>query len=276
MAKHDKDNPTIFDFSNITDATKSALALSYEAVKEHMDVLPDEIVEFYKSADDQLDFGVIAAAKAEDEKKENKDKKKAPGDEEEEEDEDKDKAKDKKKKADEIVAEKNAERNAQLITAIKSALPGAVTQIQSEAVAPLKVEIEKNRTEIATLVGRLEREEMVEIAKSLMPNGDKPSEEKVAELMVIRKGMDDKQWAAYLEGRKSDVAIIEKAALFERQSNPGATAPASAYAELKGIADSLVEKSEIKDAQAAFEAAIHMNPSIYDRYVKEQAAQAKS
>ena len=116
---------------------------------------------------------------------------------------------------------------------------------------------------------------MVEIAKSLMPNGDKPSEEKIAELTIIRKSMDDKQWGTYLEGRRSDKIVMEKAALFERQSNPSATVPASAFAELQSIADSIIEKSEIKDSSAAMETAIHQNPTLYARYQKEQAAQAK-
>jgi len=248
----------VFDFTEVSDEVKSAIALSHEAVKSHLDSLPEVVVNFYKSAAEQLELTTEGeAAKAED-------------DDEEEEDEN-GKKKKKKDNEDDVDMTKSIEL-------IKSALPGVIETANKSAVAaaimPLKTEIEKSATRIEELENKLAQDELRETAVTLMPNGDKPSDELVSQLTIIRKSMDDKQWGSYLEGQRARVAQIEKSALFERVSNPQATAPGSAYEQLETIAKSIIEKSETKDTSKAFEIACEQNPKLYAQYRTEQAKQA--
>lgn len=249
-----------YDFSEIGDQTKNALALSYEAIKGDIDSLPDEVGEFFKSAAKELDLDV-QIIKAEHPK---------PKDDESE--DEKKKRLENLKKAEEEAEEKEAIKKTDMI---KSALPGALEAAQKLVVEPLRVEIKKAQDEITTLRDKLQRDDMRVFAKDMLPGDDDPSDEKVDELITIRKSMDDKSWDNYIEGQRSLVVQIEKSQLFERQSHPGASTSGSAYEKLDSIAKGIIEKSENKDPGKAWEYAVETNPTLYDQYRKEQAAQAK-
>lgn len=254
--KQGDDEDEGYDFSEIEDSTKNALALSYEAIKsaDVMDSLPEEVGEFYKSAAKELKL---------DEKIEIR---KAEQDNEDEKDEEK--KKERIKKAEEAEAIKKTEM-------IKTALPGALEAAQKLVVEPLQVEIKKAQEEITTLQSKLQRDEMRIFAKSMIPGDDAPTDEQVDELITIKKSMDDKGWESYVKNQRGLVVQIEKSALFERQSNPAASTPGSAYEQLESISKSIVEKSEDKDPGKAWDHAVETNPTLYNQYRKEQAAQAK-
>ncbi len=243
-----------YDFSEIEDKTKNALALSYEAIKGDIDSLPEEVGEFYKSAAKELNLD------------ENIEIKKAEHENEDEEDEKK--KKERMEKAEAAEAKKKVDM-------IKSAFPGALEAAQEAVVKPLQTEIKKAQDEITQLTDKLQRDEMRIFAKSMIADDDDLTDEKVDELIIIKKSMDDKGWNRYIEGQRGILVQLEKSQLFERQSHPAASTPGSAYAQIEQITKSIIEKSEDTDPGKAWEFAIKSNPTLYDQYRKEQAAQAK-
>ncbi|KKN68663.1 hypothetical protein LCGC14_0448540 [marine sediment metagenome] len=178
----------------------------------------------------------------------------------------------KKKKRIEDAEKAEAKKKTDMI---KSAFPGVLETIHKAAVEPLQVEIKKAQDEITDLRDKLQRDEMRIFAKSMTPGDDDPTDEQVDELITIKKSMDDKGWDSYIKSQRGLVVQIEKSQLFERQSNPAASTPGSAYEQLDSIAKSIIEKSEDKDPGKAWEHAVQTNPTLYDQYRKEQAAQAK-
>lgn len=242
-----------YDFSEIGDSTKNAVALSYEAIKNDIDSLPEEVGEFFKSAAKELNLD------------ENIEIIKAQHDNEDEEDEEK--KKERMKKAEEAEDKKKTDM-------IKSAFPGVLEASQKAVVEPLRVEIQKAQDEIATLQDKLQRDEMRIFAKSMIPGDDTLSDAKVDELITIKKSMDDKSWTSYVEGQRGILVQLEKSQLFERQSHPAASTPGSAYEQLNALTKSIIEKSQDKDPGKAWEFVIQTNPVLYNAYRKEQAAQA--
>ncbi len=274
MAKSKKDGePVTYDFTEISGETKSALGLAYVALKPHIDAgtLPEEVGHFYKSAAEALDLEAetVVIEKAghngedEDKDEDDKDKKKKKKfNFDKNEDEDKDK-----------VISKSA------ASIIREALPVIISKAQEEAVKPLQIEIRKAQETIDALQGRLDREDMIDVARTLTIDGGDPADELVDQLTVIRKSMDDpKKWESYLEGQRGLKAQIEQGKLFEKSMLPSAqtTSEGSAFAQLQTIADGIIQKSENKDKSAAFDIAIEQNPKLYDRYVSEQTQQAKA
>ncbi|KKN69244.1 hypothetical protein LCGC14_0442390 [marine sediment metagenome] len=76
MAKNKDEDPS-YDFSEIDDKTKNALALSYEAIKDNINSLPEEVGEFFKSAAEELNLDEeIEIKKAEHENEDEKDEEK--------------------------------------------------------------------------------------------------------------------------------------------------------------------------------------------------------
>ena len=261
MAKSkDGDDPQVYDFSGIEDRTKNALALSYEAIKGDIDSLPDEVGEFYKSAAKELDLEttVVEVHKAEHENETEEEKKKRL---------------EELKKAEE-AAEKDKE--VKKTEMIKSAFPGVLEAAQKAVVEPLKTEIKKAQDDLTEMRDKLQRDEMRIFARDMTPGDDDPSDEKVDELITIKKSMDEKGWKVYTESQRGLVTRIEKSALFERQANPTASVAGSAYEKLTEIVKSTVEKSEDKDESKAWDHVIKTNPVLYDQYRKEQEAQAAS
>lgn len=247
-----------YDFSEIDDSTKNALALSYEAIKSDIDSLPDEVGEFFKSAAKELSLD------------ENIEIKKAEKENEDEEDEEK--KKERIRKAEEAEEKAKDKKKTDMI---KSAFPGVLEASQKVAVEPLQVEIKKAQDEIATLQDKLQRDEMRIFATTMIPGTDTLSDDKVDELITIKKSMDDKGWTSYVEGQRGILVQLEKSQLFERQSHPAASTPGSAYEQLDSLAKSVIEKSEDKDPGKAWDHVIETNPTLYNTYRKEQAAQAK-
>ncbi len=268
MAKREDETAT-YDFSEITDEAKSALALSHEAIKPVMDSLPEVVGEFFKSAATELKFEAtpVVVEKGVHKKGVHEN---GNGENEDEDEEDEDKKKERMKKAEE-------KENLRKTEMIKSALPGALEAAQEQATAPLRIEIKKAQDEVTLLTDRLQRDDMRVVARSLVTEGDKPSEAKVDELITIRKSMpDEKAWNTYLEGQRGLVAQIEKSALFERESHPSSGTPGSAFDQLQSLANGIIEKSENKDPGDAWDFAVKANPTLYDQHRREQAAQAKA
>lgn len=249
MSKSEDDDATItYDFSNISEETKNALALSHEAVKGHIDALPEQVGLFYKSAAKALDFSSEPELEKPDSDPD------TTGDD-----------------ADKTKVDPEAEAS-RVVELIKSALPGAI----EVAIKPVETEFKKAQDRIAELEGLRDRDEITEIAASITPNGDKPSPELVDQLVTIKKSMSPEQWEKYLERERGTKIQLEKSALLERQSSPAALSANSAYGQLKGIADSLIEKSEVKDPTSAWDVACERNPALYDQYRAEQAATSKA
>ena len=257
VKKEAGDDPQVYDFSEINDKARSAIVLAHEAVKDEevMNSLPDEVVEFFKSAAKELDLETI---------KVELDKAAHPDEDEEE----------KKKRLEKLKKAEEEAESKKKTEMIKSAFPGVLESVQRAVVEPLQVEIKKAQDQIEELTGKLQRDEMRELAKTLTSNGDDPSDAKVDELVTIKKSMDDKGWTSYLESQRGLITQIEKSQLFERQANPAASTPGSAYEELQSIANGIVEKSEDKNPGLAWDHAVKTNPALYDKYRKEQAAQA--
>lgn len=259
MTKSKDDDPQVYDFSEVSDKTKSALALAHEAIKGNLEHLPDEVGEFFKSAAKELDFDteIIKAAHPE------------PEDGESDED--------KKKRLEDLKKAKEKAEDEKKTEMIKSAFPGVLESVEKIAVGPLKAEIKKAQDEISTLTDKLQRDEMRIFAKSMAPSDDNdPSDQRIDELITIKKSMDGKAWENYTESQRGLIAQLEKSQLFERQANPSASVAGSAYEQLQSIVNSTVEKSEDKNPSKAWEYAVLTNPTLYDAYRKEQAAQAKA
>src|SRR3972149_3447074 len=64
-------DPVVYDFSRATDEAKTALALSYQVIKSALDVMPDEIKDFYEQAQKELDLDAVIKS-AQDEAEKNK------------------------------------------------------------------------------------------------------------------------------------------------------------------------------------------------------------
>ena len=234
----------VYDFSQTTDEAKTALALSYQVIKSALDTMPEGIKDFYVQAQKELGLdAIIKSAQDEAEKAKL--------------DTDLDKSDDKETDA--------------LIEVVKSALPGVFETVIAKTTAPLLADIKKSHDRIDELETQRARDELRETARTLVVDDSLPSDEFITQLAVIQKSMSPEQFKTYLEGQRSQVAMIQKSALFERVSHPAATAPGSAYEELEIIAKSILEKSEVKDFSAAWESAIHQNPKLYERYQSEQA-----
>jgi len=184
----------------------------------------------------------------------------------------------KKKRLEEVKkAEEDAERakEKKKTEMIKSAFPGVLEAAQKVVVEPLQTEIKKAQDDLTEMRGKLQRDEMRIFARDMTPGDDEPSDEKVDELITIRKSMDDKGWKAYTESQRGLVTQIEKSSLFERQTNPAGSTAGSAYEKLTEIVKSVIEKSENKDQSKAWDHVISTNPVLYEQYRTEQAAQAK-
>lgn len=262
MAKSkDGDDPQ-YDFSEISDKTKNAISLSYEAIKDDIDSLPEEAGEFFKSAAKELkldeDIEIRKAAHPE------------PKDGET--DEEKKKRLDDIKKAEEEAKEKEAMKKTEMI---KSAFPGVLEAAQRVVVEPLQTEIKKAQDEVAEMRDKLQRDEMRIFARGMIPSNDEVSDAKVDELITIKKSMDENGWKTYTESQRGLVTQIEKSALFIRQANPAASTAGSAYEKLTEIAKSVIEKSEDKNQGKAWDHVLSTNPVLYEQYRKEQEAQAK-
>mgnify|MGYP007108817681 CR=1 FL=1 len=260
MAKSkESDDPQTYDFSEVNDKTKSAIALAHEAVKDKdiMDSLPDEVGEFFKSAAKELDLDV-EIIKAE-----------HPEPKDGESDEEKKKRLENLKKAQEEADEKKKTEM------IKSAFPGVLEAAQKVVVEPLQTEIKKAQDDLTEMRDKLQRDDMRIFARDMIPGDDQPSDEKVDELITIKKSMDDKSWKTYTESQRGLVTQIEKSALFERQASPVASSAGSAYSKLEEIVKSTIEKSEDKDQSKAWDHVIKTNPVLYEQYRTEQAVQAK-
>ena len=239
----------VFDFTNASDGVKSAVALAHEAIKPHLEIMPEQVVQFFKSAEGALELEPEPKPKPDDGDDSEKDKN--------------------------VAAITDDTR---LLEMVKSALPGVVDIIQK----PLIVQIQKSQEQIDALVTERDQNTMREIARSLIipdesGNKGEPPPELVGRLVQIRKSMSDTDWNAYLEEQRSHIAVIEKSQLFARQSNslaPGANN--SAYNELKTIADSIIEKSETKNPVSAWNIACQQNPVLYQRYMEEQRAGSRT
>ena len=233
----------VYDFSKATDEAKTALALSYQVIKSSLEVMPDEIRDFYNSAQKELDLEAIIKSAQE---ADNKSK-------------------------DDDDSTKDDKESAALVEIVKSALPGVFETVITKTQEPLLAEIKKSQERIDELEAQRARDGLREIAHTLIADESQPTDEFITQLSLIQKSMAPEQFKAYLEGQRSQIAMIKKSALFERTSHPAATAPGSAYEELEIIAKSILEKSEVKDFSAAWEAAVHQNPKLYDQYQTEQA-----
>ena len=244
----------VYDFSKATDEAKTALALSYQVIKSALDTMPEQIKDFYTQAQEELGLDAIIKS-AQDEAE---------------------KVKGKGADADADDDKDNGKESAALIEVVKSALPGVFETVVEKTTAPLLAEIKKSQDRIDELEGQRAKDELREIARTLMTDDGPPSAEFITQLSLIQKSMTPDQFKTYLESQRSQIAMIQKSALFERASHPAATAPGSAYEELEVIAKSILEKSVVKDFSAAWETAIHQNPGLYARYQSEQAKVAAS
>src|SRR3990172_10284418 len=101
----------VYDFSQTTDEAKTALALSYQVIKSALDVMPDEIKDFYESAQKELNLEAIIKS-AQD-------------------------AADKDKDGEDSDKDNDNKESEALVEIVKSALPGVFETVIAKTIEPL-------------------------------------------------------------------------------------------------------------------------------------------
>ena len=159
--------PVVYDFSKATDEAKTALALSYQVIKSALDVMPDEIKDFYESAQKELNLEAIIKS-AQD-------------------------AADKDKDGEDSDKDNDNKESEALVEIVKSALPGVFETVIAKTTEPLLAEIKKSQDRIDELESQRTRDELRQTAQTLTADGSQPSDGFVTQLALIRKSMTPEQ-----------------------------------------------------------------------------------